>query len=103
MKAFLAGIVVLILLAAGGFFAYKYFGSRASSTQTTTQVERTLTGILQKIQSTGEYSHVINVGGKLTGVTSSTVDLTPYEGKNVRVTGQYSGTTMYADKVEALQ
>ncbi len=99
MKTLIIAIIFVLLLALGGFFALKIFQSKAAKTGSPASAITTLTGTLQPITGNPEYSEVVTVNGKTTGVASTHLDLTPYEGKNVKITGQYSGTTMYADNV----
>lgn len=42
----------------------------------------------------------ITSSGKVTEVTSRKIDLKKYDGKMVTVTGEFSGTTLFVDKVE---
>ena len=42
----------------------------------------------------------ISKGGVVTEITSRRVDLTQYNGKEVSVTGQFSGSTLYVDEIQ---
>lgn len=99
MKTFIFAILFLVIAVSAAVFGFKYFQSKSSVGQAPVNLQRTLTGVLTPIPSTGEYSHVVDVNGQLVGVTSNTVDLTQYENKKVKIIGEYSGTTMYADSV----
>ena len=46
---------------------------------------------------------VINTESGPVDVESYSVDLKQYDGKKVRVEGEYSGTTMFADKVSVVE
>ncbi len=99
MKGFLISIIFLVILGVAGYFGFKYFIQGKGSE--TTQYKSTpvsLSGVLQA--TTGDdYSHALLTGGKLTGVASYSVNLDDYVGQKVEVTGQYSGTTLYADSI----
>lgn len=99
MKTFLLAVLVVIILSVIGFFAFKYIQNLAQVAQPSGSPVQTLVGVLQPIQFNGQYSDVIINGTKTVGVTSSHLDLKPYENKKVEVTGEYSGNTMYADTV----
>jgi len=107
MKAFLFGILFLVLVAAGGFVYLKYFYK--SPSQTGTQIYKTAaitkTGEIRKSNVTGsDFTHVlINPTEKSVGVASYTLNLDDYIGKKVSITGQYSGDTLYADSVTITQ
>lgn len=106
MKAFLIGLVFIIVIVAGAFVYLKYF--YASPAQTGTQIYKTSsvtkTGELRKTNVAGsDFTHVlINPSEKSVGVASYSLDLDTYIGKKVSVTGQYSGDTLYADTVTVL-
>lgn len=105
MKAFLIGVVFLIIVSAGAFVYLKYF--YVSPAQTGTKVYTTAavtkTGVLQKTNVAGsDFTHVLissDPAQKSIGVASYTLSLDSYIGKQVSVTGQYSGDTLYADTV----
>lgn len=60
--------------------------------------EVTVEGKIQKGVG-DDYSYILMTRDKTIGVTSQTVDISKYENKNVRISGQYSGTTLYADSI----
>lgn len=99
MKTFIFAILFLVIAISAGVFGFKYIQNKAKEGQTPITLQRTLTGVLTPVPSTGEYSHVVDVNGQLVGVTSNTVDLKPYENRKVNIVGEYSGATMYADSV----
>lgn len=99
MKTFIVAILFLVIAVSAAVFGFKYIQNKSKTGQPPINLQRTLTGVLTAVPSTGEYSHVIDVNGQLVGVTSNTVDLKPYENKKVNIIGEYSGTTMYADSV----
>lgn len=103
MKAFLFGILFLILAGVGGFF---YLSSRSSNKPSTQaeQVILTRTGMLVKTPSTNsDVTHSIRSdSGESWGVTSYAVNLDDYVGKKVEAKGQNSGTTLYIDTITVL-
>jgi hypothetical protein len=104
MKAFVAGVLFLIVVGVGGFFWFQYTNKPSGSTDTTSFQTAAVTkvGIVQK-SSGADYSHVIMDKGKAWGVTSYTVKLDEYVGKKVEATGQNSGTTLYIDTIKVVQ
>lgn len=103
MKAFFVGIIFLALVGVGGYVGLQYYAKSSPAGGTVYKSEVvTKTGILQAGQG-DDYSYVISVGGKLIGVASQKLNLSQYVGKKVSVTGQYSGTTLYADSVVEVQ
>ncbi len=101
MKAFLAGVLFLVLLGVVGFFALRHFSKTDNNQQTFKTAAITRTGVLQKSTVNGaDFSHVIMSGGQSWGVTSYSVNLDQYVGKKVEATGQNSGTTLYIDTIK---
>lgn len=89
----------LLVLGVGAYIGLVYLPKLQSSSTTTYKTEAIIKeGILQPAKG-DDYDYVISEGGVLTGVTTQKLDLSQYSGKKVRVTGQYSGTTLYADTV----
>ena len=104
MKAFFIGIIFLIIVGAGAYVGLKYFYKPATGTQTYKTATITKTGILQKSTITAsDFTHVIVSSGSSVGVASYTLNLDDYIGKNVSVTGQFSGNTLYADTITRIQ
>src|SRR4051812_7564070 len=103
MKTFLIALIILILAISAAVFGFKYFKQQSEIGQAPIQLQKSISGVLQPIPSAGEYSDVISVNGQLVGVTSNTVNLRPYENKKVKVVGEYSGNTMYADTVTIIE
>jgi|SRR5581483_6398648 len=99
MKSFLISLLVLILVISAAVYGFKYWQNATNQGTSPVQLQRTLEGVLQPVLSTGEYSDVIVTGDKTVGVTSNTINLKPYEHRKVKIVGEYSGTTMYADSV----
>lgn len=98
MKGFAVGILIILAIVGGG--AYYYF--RASTTNTPSNFksgDEKLIGTVQPVTGNSEYQYIVISGGKTTGITSNSVDLSKYSGKKVEILGQYSGTTMYADSI----
>lgn len=97
--------VVLICLVGLGLGAYLVLsknavGSTPSVPKTQESQNTTITGVLSPGGTAkDDYKHVITAGNKITGVSSYSVSLDQYVGKTVTVTGQFSGTTLYADTI----
>lgn len=107
MKAFLAGIVFLVIVAVAGYFGLKYWASTHpdATSQSFQTAAITRQGLLRKVTIPGaDFSYVIFSASenKSYGLASYSLNLEPYVGKNVAVTGQNSGTTLYADTVKIL-
>jgi hypothetical protein len=104
MKAFIIGLIFLVVVAVGGYIGLKYFYKPATTSQTYKTAPITKTGILQKSTiSQSDFTHVIlSTDGSL-GVASYTLNLDDYVGKNVSVTGQFSGDTLYADSIAVVK
>lgn len=104
MKAFLIGIVFIVILGFGAYFGLKYFYKPSGGSQIYKTQSVTKTGELRKTNVAGsDFTHVlINPSQKSLGVASYTLSLDDYIGKQVEVTGQYSGDTLYADTVKVL-
>lgn len=99
MKAFLIGLLFIILVAAGTYIGLKYYYKPATG-QTFKTAAITKTGLLQKSTiAQSDFTHVIISSGKSVGVASYTLNLDDYIGKNVSVTGQFSGDTLFADSI----
>ena len=93
------GIVVLLLVICGAIAWVTFVKPQLTvpaKTETSPVVHKI--GVMRKGKG-DDYAHVIVSGGKTEGVASFTLDLDQYVGKQVEVTGQYSGTTLYADSV----
>jgi hypothetical protein len=103
MKAFLAGLVFLAVVVAGGFFWLKYMYKPSTESQVYKTEAITRTGVLQKSAIAGsDFTHVIIAEGKSWGAASYSLNLDKYVGKKVEATGQNSGTTLYIDTVKEL-
>ncbi len=108
MKGFLIGLLFVIVVGVGAFVYLKYFYQ--SPSQTGTKIYQTdpitKTGVLQKTNVAGsDFTHVLissDPSQKSIGVASYTLNLDDYIGKQVSVTGQYSGDTLYADVIKVL-
>ncbi len=93
------------VLGVGGYFGYQYLLSQSpkpSSTGSQSYKSEAMikTGTLQKAPvKSSDFDHVLLSEGKSIGVTSYKVDLNTFVGKKVTITGQPSGTTLYADTV----
>jgi hypothetical protein len=105
MKAFIIGLIVLAIAAAGGFYWYSTKARESGSVNQVYKTESvTRTGVLQKVQNTAgvDYTHQIVSEGKMYGVNSYSENLDQYIGKKVEATGQNSGTTLYIDSIKVL-
>lgn len=94
-------LLIVLFIGAVGFFAVKRVFTLAPSE--TPSIEVTLQGTLTEVTPTSEYSFVLKGTQGSTGINSMKVDLRKYKNKSVTVTGQYSGTVLYADTVTILQ
>lgn len=104
MKAFILGIIFLVIVAIGGYFALRYIGKSGSSSTVYKTAAITRTGTLQKSTVAGtDFTHMLISGGTSYGVASYSQNLDQYVGKNVQVTGQNSGTTLYIDTITVVQ
>lgn len=112
MKIVLAILIVLLLAGAGGTYwylkqpksddLYQMQQTESESGEEVMSGDVTKTGKLQQSQG-DDYNHIILSEGKAIGVASQSLDLDQYVGKTVSVTGQYSGTTLYADSVTEVE
>lgn len=103
MKAFVIGIIFLVLLGAGAYVGLKYFYTPATGSPSFKTAVITKMGTLQKstlVQS--DFTHVLVSAGQSIGVASYTLNLDDYIGKKVSVTGQFSGDTLYADSITVI-
>lgn len=102
MKGLFIAIILLVALAVGGYFGFKYLGKSNISQPAIYKSEPVkVTGILN-VGKGDDYEHTIMSEGKLIGVNSYTVQLKDYVGQKVEMSGQYSGTTLFADEVVSL-
>jgi hypothetical protein len=100
MKAFLMGIIFLVIVGAGAYVGLKYFYKPTTGLKSFKTAAITKTGILQKSTiSQSDFTHVIVSSGESVGVASYTLNLDDYIGKKVSVTGQFSGDTLYAESI----
>jgi hypothetical protein len=102
MKAFLIGVVVVMLVGIGGFFYLQHFSTTQISQTSFQTASITRVGVLQKAAGS-DYQHIIFANGQSWGVTSQSVNLDQYVGKKVEATGQNSGTTLYVDTIKIVQ
>lgn len=98
MKNFIVIFIVLLLLGGAGYAGYAYLTSQQTAKKPTMTKAVVLTGTLQ-IGKGDDYDYVILSKGKITGVATYKLNLNQYVGKKVTIEGQYSGTTMYADRI----
>ena len=100
----LISVLVIILFSAGGVIAFRFLKTPNTASETTSvqtgnaNPQTNLTGILKKIKG-DDYDYVLVSAEKSTGVASYSLDLGKFEEKKVEVSGQFSGTTLYADTV----
>ncbi len=62
--------------------------------------ENPVVNITGKIVVAGTTFSIVDSSGKTTEITSRKVDLKLYNGKQVTVTGEFSGTTLFVDSVK---
>lgn len=108
MKYILITFISIIVLGVAGYFGYQYLLRSSGETQlqsgntSSEQPVKTTTveGILIKIPNPkDDYTHTLKTADTLVRVASYTVSLDDYNNKNVAITGQYSGTTLFADSI----
>lgn len=108
MKYILITLVSIIVLGIAGYFGYQYLLQSSGESQfqsvntTSEQPAKTTTveGMLIKVPNPkDDYTHTLKTVDKLVRVASYTVSLDDYNNKNVAITGQYSGTTLFADSI----
>ena len=88
-------IVVTGVLVSGLFLSGCSLVAQPANVQTESPVV-TITG---KVLVAGDMINITS-SGKVTEITSRKVDLKLYNGKEVTVTGEYSGTTLFVDEVK---
>lgn len=107
MKNILIVLCVVGILGVGGYFGYQYLlGTSEKQFQTQNSAEEqsgkttTVEGVLMKVANPkDDYTHTLKTADKLVRVASYTVSLDDYVNKTVSITGQYSGTTLFADSI----
>jgi hypothetical protein len=104
MKTFLV-FLFLCILVGGGYVGYHYLmksgGSGTAGPSRTAAAPVTKTGVVQKLTKPGDdYTHMLKTSEGLIKLNSYSVKLDQYVNKNVTVTGQYSGSTLFADSVK---
>lgn len=106
MKAFVWGLVVLVIVSTGAIVYLKYFSPSPDSIGTGSYQSEsvTKTGTLKKSAvAKSDFTHVVIAPDASTGVASFTLNLDDYIDKNVEVTGQFSGTTLFADTIRIIE
>lgn len=83
-------IIILVILFSGIIFS----GCGQQTTNQNLTVEKT--GLLQT-KSGDEY--LLNTNEGIVNMTSNKVNLNAYMKKNVKVSGQFSGSTLYVDQI----
>lgn len=100
MKTFLISLIVLILVGAGGYFAYQYFQTSVPTTTSQEMPIVTKTGVVQKLPKPGDdYTHTLKTSDAVVKLNSYSVQLDQYVNKTVTVEGQYSGDTLFVDAI----
>ena len=96
MKNILIFLIVIIILGVGGYFGFQYISRLGVSSPASQEIPVvTKTGVVQKLPKPGDdYTHMLKT------LNSYTVSLDGYANKNVSVTGQYSGDTLFVDSVK---
>lgn len=105
MKAFLFGLIFLVLVGVGGYVGFRYWSASQGQQSTIYKTDAiTRTGVLRKTSVAGsDVTHTISDSGKTYGVASYSVNLDEYVGKTVSATGQNSGTTLYIDTINIVE
>ncbi len=100
MKLVMILLTILILVGVG-VGGYIYLSQKSLETARPKVKQSTvLSGSVQKVFDSGvDYSHLLKTSTSVVPLSSYSVKLDEYVGKNVEVTGQYSGTTLYVDNV----
>lgn len=95
MKAFLVGLILLIVIGTAGYMGFQYLSLQNKAPNTVELQNSTLNGKILPGKG-DDYSFVLlDATGKTTGITSQTIQLDAYVNKNVEVTGSFSGSTLY--------
>jgi hypothetical protein len=103
------GLVLVLAVIGGGYFYLTMNSTAGKADQTTEQsngktAPRTVQGTLTKVQNPkDDYTHMLTTSSGLVKLNSYSVTLDDYVGKKVEVTGQNSGTTLFADTVTVIQ
>jgi len=111
MKAGIIMAIVILILGAGVYFGYTFLGHTVSPTmgqvnipEESTSKITTVQGLLMKVTNPkDDYTHTIKTETTLVRAASYTVTLDEYVGKNVEVTGQNSGNTLFVDTITELK
>jgi hypothetical protein len=106
MKTGIIALVIFIILGVGGYAGYTYM-LKSSQTNGSEYIDeesekavRTVEGMLIKIPNPkDDYTHTIQTKHDFVPAASNTVSLDEYNGKNVEVKGQNSGTTLFVDTI----
>jgi hypothetical protein len=91
----------LILLGLSALVLGGCFHVSQTPTGDVESINQTLSGTLGPANESGDYLLQTSEGSRL--VHDGNALLSPYVGQTVRLTGQYSGTTLYVDLVEIVQ
>ena len=102
MKNILIFLIVIIILGVGGYFGFQYISRLGVSSPASQEIPVvTKTGVVQKLPKPGDdYTHMLKTSDALIKLNSYTVTLDGYANKNVSVTGQYSGDTLFVDSMK---
>jgi hypothetical protein len=104
MKAFIGGLIFLVLVAVVGYFGLMYYQKNHAAPQVYKTEAITRVGTVQKSSVKGvDYAHIIVGTNGSWGVMSNAVNLDQYVGKKVEATGQNSGSTLYIDTIKEVQ
>jgi hypothetical protein len=95
----LAAILISTFFFSGCQYLPQSTSTPATSTEETATGSTTLTGTLQS--SNGKY--FLKSTGKTVELDSYSVEFTEFVGKNVSITGQYSGDTLFAESITEQQ
>lgn len=93
-KIFVGGLLVCSM-----FFT----GCQTAGTPTPQTEKAPVTILIGTLSKSGDQFVLREKTGKTTSIASYTLTFDQYVGKNITVSGQYSGTTLYADTVSLAQ
>lgn len=93
--------LIILILAAVALGGCLHTNSTSPTRTDLENINETLVGTLGPANPAGEYALQTSMGTVL--VHDGNAVLSAYVGKQIQVTGQYSGTTLYVDKVELVQ
>ena len=95
----IVGVFLIVALAYAGFHSMTGVISTNKTPQTKTSLLITEVGTVQKAEGGDDYTHHLVASDHTVKLNSYTVDFSQYEGKTAKVTGEYSGNTLFVDEI----